>query len=216
MMMITRKGDTGKISQSTNPGNFLFWKKYGTLHELYDIFSYTGCRLSSAPTLNSHGYKCIKPQSSVQYLEHKREFGEPDLCLLNWTTIFHRFSSESDDSNMKISQLVCLERFSQYYGIYWIDNRQLIYVRVWWLRSDDCSALFKTPFNVTGLPTVNALPSTSLCLQSRSGNYAWSSLPLILSSFLPTTLRVLVSIVLQHYRLWYPGLIPLMVTRSPL
>ena len=31
-----------------------------------------------------------------------------------------------------------------------------------------------------------------------------------------TTLRVLASIVLQHYRLWYPGLIPLMVTRSPL
>ena len=37
---------------------------------------------------------------------------------------------------------------------------------------------------------------------------------LILS--LCTTLRVLASIVLQHYRLWYPGLIPLLVTRSPL
>ena len=53
-------------------------------------------------------------------------------------------------------------------------------------------------------------------LHPRSGNYAWSFLPLILSSFLPTTLRVLASIVLQHYRLWYSGLIPFMVTRSPL
>ena len=53
-------------------------------------------------------------------------------------------------------------------------------------------------------------------LHPRSGNYAWSFLPLILSSFLPTTLWVLASIVLQHYRLWYSGLIPFMVTRSPL
>ena len=36
------------------------------------------------------------------------------------------------------------------------------------------------------------------------------------SSCPQTTLRVLASIVLQHYRLWYPGLIPLTVTRSPL
>ena len=108
------------------------------------IFSYTGCRLSSAPTLNSHGYKCIKPQSNIQYLEHKREFGEPDLCLLNQTTILPWFTSEFDDSNTKIGQLVCLEKLFQNYGIYWIDNRRLIYVRVWWLRSDDCSALFNS------------------------------------------------------------------------
>ena len=44
---------------------------------------------------------------------------------------------------MKIGQLIFSERLFQNYGIYWINNRQLIYVRVWWLRSDDCSALFK-------------------------------------------------------------------------
>ena len=40
-------------------------------------------------------------------------------------------------------------------------------------------------------------------------------IPTLILSFY-TTLRVLASIVLQHYRLWYPGLIPLTVTRSPL
>ena len=131
------------IINESRDQNFLFWKKYGMLHKLYDVTSYTGCRLLSAPTLTSQSYKCIKPQSSVQYLEHKREFGEPDLCLLNQTTILPWFTSESDDSNTKIGQLVCSERLFQNYGIYWIDNRQLIYVQVWWLRSDDCSALFK-------------------------------------------------------------------------
>ena len=38
-MMITRKGDTGKISQinESRDQNFLFWKKYGMLHKKYDI-----------------------------------------------------------------------------------------------------------------------------------------------------------------------------------
>ena len=75
-------------------------------------------------------YTCIKPHSNIQYLEHKREFGEPDLCLLNQTTILHWFTSESDDSNTKIGQLVCFERLFQNYGFYWIDNCLLIYVRV--------------------------------------------------------------------------------------
>ena len=145
-MMITRKGDTGKISQinKSRDQNFPFWKKYGTLHKKAVWYFHT-----QVADFRPHRHllvktnKCIKPQSSVQYLEHKREFGEPDLCLLNRTTILPWFTSEYDDSNTKIGQLVCLERLFQNYGIYWIDNRQLIYVRVWWLRSDDCSALFK-------------------------------------------------------------------------
>ena len=126
--------------------------------------------------LLSQSYKCIKPQSSIQYLEHKREFGEPDLCLLSWTTILPWFTSESDDSNTKIGQLVCLERsFQKLWHL--LDRQSSIDLRpspmtsMWWLL---CS--LQTPFNVTGLPTVNAPPSTSLC-KLRSGNYALSSLP---------------------------------------
>ena len=130
-MMITRKGDTGKISQSTNLGIRTSCSERSMVCSISCmIFSYTGCRLSSAPTLTSQTYKCIKPQSSVQYLEHKQEFGEPDLCLLNRTTILLWFSSEFDDSTTKIGQLVCSEKLFQNYGIYWIDNRQSIYVRV--------------------------------------------------------------------------------------
>ena len=92
-----------------------------------------------------------------------------------------------------------------------IDLRLSPMTSIWWLLYS-----LRTSFDVTGLPTVNAPPSTSLCKQLCFGNYAWSSLPLILSSFLQTTLRVLAPIVLQHYRLWYPELIPLTVTRSPL
>ena len=169
-----------RFHKSTNLGirTYCPERNYGVLHKKYKYSSYTGCWLSSAPTLT---YKCIKPHSSIQYLEHKREFGEPDLCLLNQTMILHWITSELDDSNMKIGQLACLERLFQKL---WhlldrqssIDLRPSLMTSIWRLL---CS--LQTPFNVTGLP--NRQCSSIHFPLHRSGNYAWSSLPLILSLF---------------------------------
>ena len=181
--MITRNGDTGKISPSTNLGNRTSCSERSMVRSIkqYDIFHTQVADFRPHQHLLAKSYKCIKatikrPVSGTQMrvwwagLVSPQPNNDSSLVYVwvRWLQYEDRSTRLLRKTLSKLWHL--LDRQSS------IDFRPSLMTSIWWLLRS-----LQTPFHVTGLPTVNAFPSTSLCILTRSGNYAWSFLPLILS-----------------------------------
>ena len=178
-------------------------RNYGMLHKKYEYSSYTGCRLSSTPTLISQRLYMYKAT-----LKHPVSGTQTRVW---WAGLV------SPQPN---------------------NNPSLVYVWVRWLQYEDWSTrLFRKTLSKLWLLldwqlSIDLRPSlmTSiwrlLYFLQNFFRCHWfanhqSSYIMIISAPNPVLIPINDSsdsctYCLQHYRLWYPGLIPFMVTRLPL